>query len=71
MPLGIAAERIVHYFHEYSTIATEGIKLDYTHLPQPPDMCAKKILLVSMRSERRVKRAQAQERGPPLAPAEF
>ena len=34
-------------------------------------MCAKKIPLVSMEAEQKVKRAQTRERGPPSALAEF
>jgi hypothetical protein len=37
----------------------------------PPNLCGEKCLLVLMGAERRVKRAQTWERGPPLAQAEI
>ena len=40
-------------------------------MPRLPDTCAEKVPLVSMGAERRVKRTQTRERGPPSAPAEF
>ena len=62
----------VQDFHEQSTIATEGIKLEYTHLPPPSQTHAPiKCCLYRWGAERRVKHAQTHERGPPLAPAEF
>ena len=43
LPLGIAAERTFAWgFHEHSTIATEWIKLENTHLPSPPQTCPPK-----------------------------
>ena len=43
LPLGVAAERSVHYIlHEHTTIATELIKLENTHLPSPHQTCAPK-----------------------------
>ena len=49
-------------FHEHSTIATEGIKLERTHLPSPlPRTCAlTKFCWRSWGPERRGKRAQNQ-----------
>ena len=59
-------------FHEQSTIATEWIKLEDTYLPSPPWTCVeKKFRLCRWGAERRVKRAQTRERGPPSALAEF
>ena len=56
-------------FHEHSTIETEWIKLEYPHFPS--DTCANKFCWCRWGAERRVKRAQTRERGPPLATGEF
>ena len=46
-------------FHEHSTITSEGIKLEYTHLPSTTsDTGGEKIPLVLIRLDLRVKRAQ-------------
>ena len=59
-------------FHEHTTIATELIKLENTHLPSPHQTRApKKYRQCRWGAERRVKRAQTHKQGPPSALAVF
>jgi hypothetical protein len=56
-------------FHEESTIAAEGIKLEYTQVPStppPPQTCApKNFRWFRWGAERMIACVQTRERGPP------